>query len=609
MAIAVDRPGPHAGAAIDARLGLQLGLYVLIAVTICALSAAMRRRTMEGLDETSARQVEFADALTRNLGEGLYAIDRKGRITFFNPTAATLLGWQERDVLGRSGQMFLTEEETVHGSDGSSDAALEVLRRGQTIRVESVRYRRRDGSLLPVDLVCSPVRRDGGVTGVIVAFRDATERLAFEERLRHQALHDALTGLPNRTLFDDRIRQAIHSAHRDRSAFAILLMDLDRFKEINDTFGHRSGDLVLRELATRLERELRESDTVARLGGDEFAMLLPGTDALGAALVAEKISHALRQPVVIEGQALDLETSIGITIFPDHGADATTILQRADVAMYVAKRSHEGHTLYTPEDDQYTPDRLMLIGELRHAIDRGELLLYYQPKVDVKSRQCQGVEALVRWRHPQRGLLGPDIFIPLAEHTGLIKPLSLWVLNEALRQCRAWLDAGVRQRVAVNLSARNLHDPQLPDLVAHLLSIWDVGPGLLALEITESAVMNDPERSLGILARLRQMGIAICIDDFGVGYSSLAYLARLPADELKIDKSFVLDLSTNSGDALIARSVIDLGHNLGLQVVAEGVETQDVLDRLAGFGCDIVQGYYLGRPESATQYLKSVAVG
>ncbi|HXT35190.1 MAG TPA: EAL domain-containing protein [Chloroflexota bacterium] len=426
--------------------------------------------------------------------------------------------------------------------------------------------------------------------------RNASGRLLRQqERLTHQALHDGLTDLPNRALLHDRIQAALRIPRQDAAGVALLLMDLDRFKEINDTFGHQQGDKLLRQVGARLRDTLRAADTVARLGGDEFAILLPAAGAAGAVTVAAAILRALDQPFVLEGYSMTLGASIGITLAPDHGQDAITLLRRADVAMYTAKRDAGGYALYTTEQDQYSPDRLGLTGELRQAIEQDGLCLHYQPKVDLRTGRLDGVEALVRWPHPDRGLLPPDKFIPLAEHTGLIAPLSRWVLATALRQCRAWRDEGLEIRVAVNLSARLLQDEHLIETVAELLQTHGVSPADLELELTESAVMADPARALGVLRRLHQMGIRLSIDDFGTGYSSLAYLNRLPVDEVKIDKSFVLDLRTDAA-ATIARSIIDLGHNLGLVVVAEGVEDQATYERLGAMACDLAQGYFLSRP-------------
>ena len=417
-----------------------------------------------------------------------------------------------------------------------------------------------------------------------------------QHRLLRQAFHDALTGLPNRTLLQDRVQQAILAASRTGSPVALLLMDLNHFKEINDTFGHHYGDLLLQQLGSRLESVLRQSDTVARLGGDEFALLLPATDEQGAIMVAEKIRDALGQPFDVQSHCLTVGASLGITLYPSHGSDASTLLQRADVAMYYAKRTDSGYAVYAAEHDEYSPDRLSLINELRQAIEQGQLLLYYQPKVSLHTKAIQGVEALVRWHHPQRGLIPPDQFIPLAEHTGLIKPLTTWVLNRALQQCHDWQAAGLDLSIAVNLSARSLHDPHLVTTVAQVLDRWEITPDHLTIELTESALMVVPRHGAEILERLHTMGIRLAVDDFGTGYSSLAYLKSLPVDEIKIDKSFVRDMTAQEGDIFIVRSVADLGHSLGLEVVAEGVEDQQSFHLLERLGCDLAQGYLLSRP-------------
>jgi diguanylate cyclase (GGDEF)-like protein len=418
----------------------------------------------------------------------------------------------------------------------------------------------------------------------------------------YMAMHDPLTDLPNRTLFHDRVGQAILAAKRSGSGVTVIILDLDRFKEVNDTLGHHTGDLLLGELASRLRQAVREVDTVARLGGDEFGVLVPSAStAAAAAVVADRIMGALNEPFALEGLSLEVEASLGIAMYPDHGDEVGILLQRADVAMYVAKGSKSGFALYAPDIDSYTPERLVLLGELRQAITGDQLVLHYQPVIDVASGRVTGVEALVRWAHPVHGLLSPDQFIPLAESTELIGPLTMWVLDHALSQCRSWMDTGVDLRVAVNLSARNLHHPDFPVHVTALLEKWNIPPTNLELEITESAVMADPTRAMTVLSQLKELGVSLAIDDFGTGYSSLSYLSRLPVANLKIDKSFVMNMDNNENDAVIVRSTIDLGRNLGLRVIAEGVETEQALTQLADLGCDLAQGYLLSRPIPADQ--------
>ncbi len=414
---------------------------------------------------------------------------------------------------------------------------------------------------------------------------------------KHQALHDMLTGLPNRTLFQDRLRQAIRQGHREGGGATVMLIDLDRFKEINDTLGHQYGDLLLREVGPRLHDVLRESDTVSRLGGDEFALLLPNISAADAAVrVAAKIQSALELPFRINGMSLDVEASIGIALFPEHGDDADGLIRQADVAMYIAKEARSRIQVYEPEQDPHSPARLALVGELRRAMEDRQLDLYFQPQINLVTGALESVETLLRWEHPEHGLLTPGQFIPLAEQTGLIKPLSLYVLDAALEQCSKWHRDGMDISIAVNLPAWNFVDQRLPDDVAALLEKWDLDPRDLKLEITESTIMSDRQSGGDVLVRLSAMGVGLAIDDFGTGYSSLAYLKHLPIEEIKIDKSFVLNMDHDANDANIVRSTIDLGRNLGLRVIAEGVETQETAEHLRDLGCRIGQGFYLGRP-------------
>ncbi len=426
----------------------------------------------------------------------------------------------------------------------------------------------------------------------------------------HQALHDALTGLPNRVLFHDRVRQVIESARRNGDTAAVMVMDLDHFKEINDTLGHYHGDRLLQHVGERLSSALRSEDTVARMGGDEFAVLLPSVeDAAAADEVARKLLGALRRSFEIDGLSLEVGASVGIACFPDHGADGETLLQRADIAMYVAKADHLGAQLYELAQDQHSVQRLALAGELRRAIENDELVLHYQPKVEVATGRVVGAEALCRWQHPSLGLIMPDEFVPMAEHTGLITPLTRTVINLALEQVADWQTKGHEVPVAVNLSARSFLDSQLLDELPGLLSTWSVDPSLLSLEITESMIVGDPERARAVLERLNDLGITLAIDDFGTGYSSLSYLKDLPVDEIKIDKSFVLEMTTGGNDETIVRSIIDLAHNLDLCAVAEGVEDGARLDRLAELGCDVAQGYHFSRPlpaELFEQWLRTV---
>jgi diguanylate cyclase (GGDEF)-like protein len=417
---------------------------------------------------------------------------------------------------------------------------------------------------------------------------------------RHEALHDALTGLPNRTFFIEQV-EALTEGPGPRQ-LAVMLMDLDRFKEINDTLGHQNGDLVLREVAGRLGRVVRREDSVARLGGDEFAVVLADVGGVDEAEeTAARIIASLTEPFVIEELSLDVGASVGIALSPRDGRDAALLLQRADVAMYEAKSSEKGISVYSLERDTYSPRRLALAGELRQAIEGNDVTVYYQPKARLSDGEVIGVEALVRWLHPLHGFLPPDDFVPVAEHSGIISSLTLYVLRTALSSCAAWRAGGRDIGVAVNLAMRSLLDPQLPEAVDALLGELALPPDRLTLELTESSIMADPARSITVLERLTAAGVRVSVDDFGTGYSSLAYLRRLPVHEVKIDKSFVFGMASDAGDAAIVHSIVELGHNLGLSVVAEGVEEHAVWRRLRAMACDIAQGYYLSRPLPADQ--------
>jgi diguanylate cyclase (GGDEF)-like protein len=413
----------------------------------------------------------------------------------------------------------------------------------------------------------------------------------------HQALHDPLTGLPNRALFRDRVQQAIFATQRTGQPSAVIWIDLDRFKEVNDTLGHSTGDRLLVEMAARLTDTLRDSDTIARLGGDEFGVVLRGVaNHVVAEHVADKLQAAIARPFVFDELVVTVESSFGLALAPDHGQDAETLVGRADSAMFVAKRSRSHRETYMPEHDRDAAERLTLLTGLRQAMESDELVVHYQPKIELGTGSIDGVEALVRWASPHRGLVAPDQFIPQAEQTAVIRRLSRAVLDKALGQVAWWHRRGVSVPVAVNLSTRDVQDPALPGEIAELLAKWLLGPQWLELEITESAVMADPTRTLEVLSRLRAAGVSLTIDDFGIGNTSLAKLNRLPVDTLKIDKSFVSTMATDAGDAAIVRTTCDLGHSLGLWVVAEGVESESALRQLHTLECDAAQGFYLGRP-------------
>jgi diguanylate cyclase len=439
----------------------------------------------------------------------------------------------------------------------------------------------------------------GTLLTVVTLASQRLRRQAAEKE--EQALSDGLTGLPNRTMFTDLVQSTLTGAGRRKHAGAVMLMDLDRFKDVNDTLGHHNGDLLLQRIASRLDSVLRNTATVARLGGDEFAILLTDvSDRQQVVPVVRRILKVLEEPVVVGGLALQVEASIGIAMFPEHGRTVDAVMRAADVAMYVTKEQRSGYEFYDEERHEHRHDagRLALIGELRRAMDETELVLFYQPKVALESGEVKGVEALARWHHPERGLLSPDEFIPLAERSNLLRPMTLYLIDTALRQANAWRSKGIEISVAVNLSMQNMLDLRLPNDLARLLTSWRLPAGSLELEITESTIMADHRRATTILSRLSKMGVRLSIDDFGTGYSSLAYLQELPVDAIKIDKSFVMEMQEDAGNATIVQSTIDLGHNLGLEVVAEGVETVESYNTLAKLGCDYAQGYFLSKPLS-----------
>lgn len=425
--------------------------------------------------------------------------------------------------------------------------------------------------------------------------------------LIHQAMHDELTRLPKRNLLYDRLQQAIHQAQRARHHAALLIMDLDRFKEINDTLGHHSGDELLKQIGNRLLHSLRKSDTVARLGGDEFAILAPGCHVEQAVQLANKIALIMDPPHPINGMEVGIQPSIGIAVYPQHGEDVDSLIRHADVAMYQAKQQGGGWTVYASESDPHSLQRLTLMQDLRQAIESESLMLYYQPELDLSTGRVTGVEALARWNHSQRGLIPPDEFIGIAELSGQINALTALVLRQAFQQYHAWRRLGIRLAISINLSARNLHDTGLPAYIGKLLEAWNVTPSDIRLEITESAMLTDPAKAKRILSEFDAMGLGLAIDDFGTGYSSLAYLKQLPVNIIKIDKSFVMDMTHDEDDASIVRATIDLAHNLGLRVVAEGVETEEVLSALRELGCDHLQGYYISRPVPAHELTRWLA--
>jgi diguanylate cyclase (GGDEF)-like protein/PAS domain S-box-containing protein len=542
-------------------------------------------------------------AVMDNVVDAVITIDEKGIIESANRAVHHVFGYTPGEVLGKAVTVLMpepyAEEHNQYISNYLRSGKSQILGVGR-----EVVGKRKDGAIFPLDLAVSEMWLHGQRYFIGVA-RDITERKEQMAAIEYQALHDALTDLPNRTLLADRLNQAILSAVRGAQFLALIIMDLDHFKEINDTLGHHSGDLILQQVAIRVRRVLRESDTVARLGGDEFAVLLPAADIKDATRIAKKLLDALDHPFEMETQSFHIGASLGIALFPEHGRDGAALMRRADVAMYEAKRKKTGFEVYDPAKDQHSLRNLSLMGELRTALDRGQLTIHYQPEVNPQTGRVSGVEALLRWRHPQHGLLYPDEFIPLVEQAGLIGQVTLWVLHEAMAQRRNWEQSGIDVSMAVNLSVRNLQDSSFPNDVSAILREYDRAQvQRLRFEITESAMMVDPVRALEVLNVLGVMGVRLSIDDFGTGYSSLAYLKQLPVAELKIDKSFIMSMGANDNNAVIVRSTIDLAHNIGLRVVAEGVEDKQTYDMLAALGCDSVQGYYISSAMPAEEFIR-----
>jgi len=589
-----------------------------------AIAAAMRQLLETGVRAVSA--IEAAEALARTAAKVLdfpvaaaYLVDDAGRISQVVTVGARPgRGEQLRSRL--TGQLASDSpvwRRTVDGPDAGPDliddtAAGGIVRPGGVAQVLGLR-----------SLAAIPLLSSDGPLGLVLC-GDATPRrrwragvrellaqLALEgavvvdnarlrEAERHEARHDSLTGLLNRRAFSDCLRRALESSTATGSPVAVLLLDLDRFKEVNDHLGHHRGDALLVDVANRLRSSTRESDLLARLGGDEFALLLTtGARQRDAEIVASKIAAVLEDAFEVGDHVLHVDASIGVACFPEHANDADELLQRADVAMYSAKRSGRGHEVFDPRGADRAADDLGLLGELRRALhEPNELRLNYQPKIDLRSGEVSGVEALVRWHHPRIGLVGPDRFVPIAEETDLIRSLTAWVVPEALRQVREWRTAGLDIRVAVNVSARDVSDRELPAKVERWLQSAGVPGTALVLEVTERTVMTERAARSGVLQRLREHGVQVSLDDFGTGYSSLAYLESLPVDEIKIDRQF---LALGRSRRSVIRSIIALGHDLDMRVVAEGVETAEHADWLARMGCDEVQGFYFSRPLPADE--------
>jgi diguanylate cyclase (GGDEF)-like protein/PAS domain S-box-containing protein len=565
------------------------------------LSAAVSHAAELGARHAEARALRRLRTFFDSAALGILCLDGDGLISEANPALQELLGVGVAELEGSSFADHLVSDDARElgarlarlsaGDEETLDLEVRCLCRDGTLRWCHLRATREDDV-------------EGGDPTVVAMIEDVSEHKRAQEELvrqaavnSHMALHDPLTGLPNRVLFAERIEQAIRHARRNGDQLAVLLLDLDRFKEVNDSLGHPAGDQLLIAVSDRIRGAIRDSDTFARLGGDEFGLLLPELHGIAdVELVLARVAAALEQPITVHTLPLAVEASIGVATYPDHGLDAQVLIQHADVAMYEAKRDSANACFYDRDSHEHDISRLTLVGELRRAMARDELLLHYQPKAILASGEVHSVEALVRWQHPDRGLIFPDAFIPIAQETSLIGPLTLHVLDLALRQGHEWRRCGLDLTIAVNLSTRNLLDREFPRRLEELLERCEMPATLLELEVTESAMLANPKRAKLVLGELAALGVRLSIDDFGTGYSSLSYLRELPVDEIKIDRSFVMRMQDEGTDVAIVRSTIDLGRNLGLDVVAEGVETQETWDRLRELGCRTAQGYFLSRP-------------
>jgi diguanylate cyclase (GGDEF)-like protein/PAS domain S-box-containing protein len=569
-----------------------------------ALRYAVERKILE---EALFLEKERARVALGCIGDAVVCTDIAGLITFLNPVAEKMTGWSLAEAAGRPMVEIFRTVGTASGESTETTAELAILQIRAMHLPSSCLLIRRDGTEIAIEDSIAPIHnREGRKIGAVIVFRDVSAAQAMARQITHSAEHDFLTGLPNRLLLNDRIGQAIIMAQRSKRQVAVLFMDLDGFKHINDSLGHPIGDKLLQSIAKRLVNCVRAADTVSRQGGDEFIVLLSevqGPEA--AAAMANKILAAVAERHSIEPHELHITTSIGVSIYPDDGSDAETLIKNADTAMYQAKEAgRQSFQFFKPEMNARAVERQSLEEDLRRALERKEFVLLYQPKVNLRTGMIKGAEALVRWRHPARGLVAPLQFIPIAEESGLIVPIGRWVLGEACRQARAWADAGLPvMTMAVNVSAVEFQDEGFLSGLFSILEQTRLDPGSLELELTESVLMKRVDATALILQTLRSKGVRLAIDDFGTGYSSLSYLRKFPIDTLKIDQSFVRQICSGGDDAAIVTAVISMARSLRKQVVAEGVETQAELDFLRKQDCDDAQGYLFSKPVPAAVFV------
>jgi diguanylate cyclase (GGDEF)-like protein/PAS domain S-box-containing protein len=568
-----------------------------------ALNRVMARQAAE---EASFFQQQRADVTLNSIGDAVLSTDVLGNVTYLNPVAERMTGWRRQEAVGQPlARVFqIADATTREPARNPMEQAMQLDRVvGLTPNCLLIR---RDGVETPIEDSASPIHdRAGQVIGSVIVFKDVSEARARSLQAVYLAQHDFLTDLPNRMLLNDRLTQAIALARRNGHRLAVLFLDLDRFKHVNDSLGHVIGDTLLQSVARRLLASVRDSDTVSRQGGDEFVVLLPVIEqADDAAVSAQKIVAALVAPHGVAKHQLHVSATIGISVYPDNGPDAAMLIKCADTAMYHAKKSGRNHYRFF-ERTMNAPavERQWIEAGLHRALDRLEFVLHYQPKIDLKTGAMTGVEALIRWAHPKRGLMLPKAFVPIAEDSGLIVPIGQWVLREACRQARAWIDGGRRPTaVAVNISAAEFRDPHFLVNVRAVLDDSRLDPRYLELELTESALVEHAESTTLTLRELRNIGVVVAVDDFGTGNSSLSHLRQFPINVLKVDQSFVQDISADAVGTSIVRAVIGMGKSLGHRVVAEGVETKEQLAFLKAQRCGEGQGYYFNRPLAAEQF-------
>ncbi|MHB0976016.1 MAG: putative bifunctional diguanylate cyclase/phosphodiesterase [Candidatus Aquicultorales bacterium] len=589
-----------------------IGVTLMLCLLTLAFSMAWQRTKESALKLAALRTANERKlrSITSTLGEGVFVVDGQGAVSFVNPEALRLLGWDENAVLGKPlHQVLVCRTSAGRQISPPECPILGVIDSGKPWRVEDFVFVRKDGQAFPVSCVTTPLVEEESVVGAVTAFQDITERKRAEKTIKHMAYYDPLTNLPNRMLFNDRLTMALASADRHEEKLSVMFLDLDKFKAINDTLGHAIGDELLVAVSERLIALVREGDTVARLGGDEFTLLIPQvTNVEAVAKIARKVLKALEPPFVLGGHELHITASIGIAVYPNDGRDAETLLKNADTAMYRAKdMGRDTYQMYAPAMSARAVEKLVMENNLRRALENEEFVVHYQPQIEIETGEVVGVEALLRWDHPELGMLFPGDFLPVAEETGLIVPIGRWVLKSACAQNKAWLELGLpRIRMAVNLSASQFLLPNLVDDILDILSEIKLDPELLELEITESIAMKNMRLTIRTLRRLRELGIRIAIDDFGTGYSSLNYLQRFPISTLKIAKPFVRDVATSQESAAIATTIIVLARSLGLNVIAEGVETEQQLNFLKLRHCHEMQGYLVSRPMPADRITDSL---